>query len=257
MITDTNVYLSRWPFRRLRGDEPAQLVEMLRKKGVTEAWAGSFDALLHEDVSEVNVRLARDCREFGPGFLTPFGTVNLRLPDWQEDLRRCHEVHGMPGIRIHPNYQYYKLTDPAFTELLGMIVERKMILQIAAGMEDERTQHPVMRAPDLNFEPLPALLKAHPRARLQLLAMRRAPSPLVKALGAAADVYFDFSWLESVGTLSRLCEAAPGHVAFGSHSPYIYFESAQLKIQEAGLTGAQLTSVLTGAAARLRNPAAG
>jgi hypothetical protein len=46
-MIDTNVYLSRWPFRRLRGDETPELVAMLRRAGVTQAWAGSFDGVLH------------------------------------------------------------------------------------------------------------------------------------------------------------------------------------------------------------------
>ncbi len=37
MIVDTNVYLSRWPFRRLPGDEPADLVAKLRSRNVTQA----------------------------------------------------------------------------------------------------------------------------------------------------------------------------------------------------------------------------
>ena len=45
MIIDTNVHLSRWPFRRLAGDEPAELVAKLRKHNVTQAWAGSFDGI--------------------------------------------------------------------------------------------------------------------------------------------------------------------------------------------------------------------
>src|SRR5207237_2062570 len=94
-LIDTNVYLSRWPFRRLRGDETPELVAMLRSRGITQAWAGSFDALLHKDIAGVNARLAEDCARRGEGLLLPFGAVHLSLPDWEEDLSRCHEVHRM------------------------------------------------------------------------------------------------------------------------------------------------------------------
>src|SRR5262249_34048486 len=42
-FVDVNVNLSRWPFRRLKGDEPAELVAKLRSQNVVQAWAGSLD----------------------------------------------------------------------------------------------------------------------------------------------------------------------------------------------------------------------
>ena len=90
-MIDVNVSLHRWPFRRLAGDAPMELVSRLRKGGITQAWAGSFDARLHRDMAAVNARIAAECKTYGKDFLVPFGCVNPRLPDWQEDLRvRSH-----------------------------------------------------------------------------------------------------------------------------------------------------------------------
>lgn len=251
MITDTNVSLSRWPFRRLPGDEPADLVARLRKRNVTQAWAGSFDSLLHEDIAGVNARLAEDCRRYGEGVLRPFGAINVRLPDWKEDLRRCAEEHRMPGIRLHPNYQGYRISDPPFAELLGLAAARGLIVQLAVGMEDERTQNPLVRVAEVPLAALPEMLRKIPVLRMQILNARNLNPDVAGKLAAAGNVYFDLSSTEGVHGLARLIKQAPERVAFGSHFPFFYFESSLLKLQEAGLTEEQHRSVLFENAARL------
>ena len=63
-MIDTNVSLFQWPFRRLPLDETELLIEKLRWLGITEAWAGSFEGVLHRDVTGVNKRLAEACSRY-------------------------------------------------------------------------------------------------------------------------------------------------------------------------------------------------
>jgi uncharacterized protein len=244
VIIDTNVNLSRWPFRRLVGDEPADLVARLRKRNVTQAWTGSFDGVFHRDVSSANARLASDCLTYGQGVLLPFGSVNPKLPDWQEDLRRCQEEHKMPGIRLHPNYHGYDLKDPVFAELLKLATERGLIVQLALCMEDERTQHPLMRVPPVDLSPLADLVKAKPKLRLVVLNCYPQLKLDLQNLATAGEVYFDLSMVEGVGGAARLADRVSlQRVLFGSHYPLFYFESALLKVQESGFSDVQKKTI--------------
>jgi len=255
VIVDVNVTLSRWPFRRLAGDESADLVSSLRRHGVMQAWAGSYDGILHRDIAGVNARLAADCRTFGQDFLVPFGSINPRLPDWQEDLRRCHEDYKMPGIRLHPNYHGYDLRDPAFAELLKLAAAKAMVVQIALCMEDERTQHPLMRVPPVDVAPLADRLKAEPALRLVILNCypQLALTELVR-VAPAGQVCFDLAMVEGVGGVARLVQSLSiERVLFGSHSPLFYMDAAHLKMKESGLTDAQQNAIYSENALRLLN----
>lgn len=236
-IIDTNVYLSRWPARRLPLDEPAKLVARARQLGIGQAWAGSFDGLLHKDIAGVNLRLAHDCRKYGGGLLIPFGSVNPTLPDWEEDVRRCHEVHQMPGIRLHPNYHGYTLDDPRFARLLKIAAARQRIVQIVLTMEDERMQHPLLRVPHVDTGPLPDVLRDVPDLPIVMLNAFRSLRPQQAAtLAAAGNVSFDIAMLEGVGGIETLLRDVPiGRVLFGSHAPLLLIESAIGKLRESSI----------------------
>lgn len=242
-LVDTNLTLGLCPFRRLPLDDTRALVARLREQGVTEGWAGSFDSLLHKDVSAVNARLADECRSSG-GLLLPIGAINPSLPDWREDLRRCAEVHRMRGIRLHPNYHGYTLGDPVFAEVLDAATERSLLVQICVIMEDERTLHPRVQVPPTDSTPLAALLRERPRARVQLLNAFRTLRGKPLALLSAAGVRFEIATLEGVeGITKLLVETDLDRVCFGSHAPFFYFEAAALKLKESVLNATQLSAI--------------
>lgn len=233
------------------------LVRKLRHLGVTSAWCGSFDALLHRDIGAVNARLFEACGDPAHrGVLAPFGTVNPNYPDWEEELRRCHEVFRMPGIRLYPNYHGYKLDAPPFARLLQLAGERRLIVQIAVAMEDERVQHPMMRVPPVDVAPLVDVLKVVPAARVLLLNALRGPrGGALSALRKVDQVSFDIATLENVGGVATVIEQVSAErLLYGSHAPFFYPESAVLKIKESALGPETASKVLSGNAARMLMP---
>ena len=239
MIVDVNVNLSRWPFRRLPCDETDQLAEKLRRHGVTQAWAGNFDGLLHKDIGGVNDRLALDCKRVGEGLLLPVGSVNPMLPDWQEDLRRCRQDHGMHAIRLHPNYHGYTLDHPVCDELFALAQREHLIVQLVLKMEDVRSHHPLMQIPTVNVAPLERLVAKY--AHLRLVVMNNYGTirgDLAARLVDAGQVYFDISHAERVGTLEELVRQIPfQRILFGSHFPFFNLEASLLKFRESQLGG--------------------
>ncbi|MEQ8791105.1 MAG: amidohydrolase family protein [Pirellulaceae bacterium] len=252
-LVDVNVHLSRWPARRLPGDETPELVERLRAADVVQAWVGSFDALIHRDIAGVNERLVEETRTHGDGMLIPFGAVNPRLPDWKEDLRRCHEQYKMPGVRLYPGYHGYTLADDAFAALLADAAERELIVQLAVKLEDERTQPTALRAATVDLAPLPKLLSSPAAPPMVLLnAMRTLSAAQACDLAEAGDVYFEIAMLEGVGGVERLLKEFPHErLLFGSHFPFFYLESALLKLRESSLPNFQRQALLHGNARRL------
>lgn len=253
MIIDVNVHLSRWPFRRLPCDETPKLLDKLHTSGVEQAWAGSFDGLLHRDVDGVNSRLAAECQKHKPGLLVPFGSINPKLPDWREDVRRAAEKYRMPGIRLHPNYHGYTLDDPAFAELLALAERYGLIVGLAVRMEDTRMQHPLVMVPDVDLKPLVDLVAARPKLRLVLLnAMKGLRGPLLDQLLKAGNVYVEIAMLEGVGGISKLLAGVPlERVLFGSYLPFFNIESALLKLRESELTREQAEAITHENAQRL------
>jgi len=257
-LIDVNVNLSRWPLRRVRGDDTSALVAMLRQHGITQAWAGSLDGLLHKDIASANSRLADECRRHGRGILVPFGSINPKLPDWEEDLRRCVDVHQMRGIRLHPNYHGYKLDDSDFRRVLHLAAERGLLVQLALIMEDERMMHPLLRVESVDTAPLVSLVKQIPGLRLLLLnALGTLRAKPLLDLIAAGEAYVEIAMLEGVGGIANLLAQLPLYrVLFGSHAPLFYFESALLKLKESPLTDHQRRAIQIDNARRLlaKNP---
>ncbi|MGB0581429.1 MAG: amidohydrolase family protein [Limisphaerales bacterium] len=239
---DTNVSLFQWPFRRLPLDETSKLLATLETLGVQQAWAGSFEAILHRDVGGVNQRLVAECN--GAKQLRPVGAVNPTLPDWEEDVRRCHEEFKMPAIRVHPNYHGYPLEDPRFERLVALCAKRRLLIQLTAAMEDERTHHPLLHLNDVDLTPLPAICRRHPQARVQILNLRARGATLAR-LAEAPGILFDTSRMEDTHGVKRLLQHVPvKRVMYGSQAPFLIPQAAMIRLHESALPDEQMRALL-------------
>lgn len=262
LVIDTNVHLFEWPFRALKYTGAEALVAKLRRHGVRRAWAGSYEALFHKNIDRVNARLAEACHRDGESLLVPFGTVCPGWPDWEEDLRRCDETYAMPGIRLYPGYQNYRLDEPAFAELLQGAAERGLLVQIAIDQEDERMQHPRVEVSAVDVRPLAAALEEVPGAHVQLLnPFRHVRGERLRQVVEETTVTFGISNLDGTGGLERIMAgnhwylrdvAIPAErLMVGSHMPFRPLENVLFKFMESELSEEDARAIMAGNAERL------
>jgi predicted TIM-barrel fold metal-dependent hydrolase len=120
-------------------------------------------------------------------------------------------------------------------------------------MEDERTQHPLMRVPPVDIAPLAAAVRAEPRLKLVILnCYPQLAVDGLRPLSSAGRVYFDLSMAERVGGIGRLStHVSAERVLFGSHYPFFVLESALLKLEETLIPASQRVPIISGNARRL------
>jgi len=232
-LIDVHVHLDQWPFRRLPHDTTAALLSKLRKQNVTAAWVCSYDALLHRDLKAVNERLLESCGKSGQDILKPVGAVNLTLSGWELDAEYCWKS-GMHGVRIYPGYHLSDLDDGRFSALCEFCQEKNLILQIVAGLEDSRTEHPQFASRLMELKPALELIPKYPRLRILFSNPGREISQGVAArLSKAGHVYFDLGMIEQTGGVAAYAHAvSQERLVFGSHFPFFYFEASLLKLRE-------------------------
>ncbi|MFO0790218.1 MAG: amidohydrolase family protein [Pirellulales bacterium] len=268
-ITDTHIYLGHWPHAQLPCEDPHALVDQLLQHNITRAWVGSFDALFHKDIAAVNDRLATACAT-NP-MLIPFGAVNLTLPDWEEDLRRCHETFHMPGLRVHPNYHGYSLNDSRFARLLEMAAQYKLLIQLVAWLDNAKHRWLMPTVDEVDLMPLTSpqgplekFIRAAARehtsdettaanaALPRLFVTGGQPTvirQLIDKLPATFPIYFDVSQLTTPDQLTAIVGGnKPAAIAFGSGYPLHGIEPKIILLQTAVITADDRARIAAGPA---------
>jgi hypothetical protein len=132
-------------------------------------------------------------------------------------------------------------------------------------MEDTRVHHPIINVGTVLATPLVPVLKAEPKANVQLLHFSgNIQGTDLRSLMTETGATIDISRWEGNGAVGRMIGTAPGsesarvpleRVVFGSHAPYFPLETAILKLIESPASAAQLHAIMQGNARRILPPA--
>jgi uncharacterized protein len=149
----------------------------------------------------------------------PFGTVHPDLPI-EQNLASLRD-NGIPGVKLHPNFQRLSLADTRVVELLGALAEAGIVVitHAGAGDDDAATERGHPRHIRALTEKLPSLvlIACHYGGYHRLDEAERS----VVGSGAVLET----SWPPTVGALDRervrgvIDAHGPRRVVFGSDWP--------------------------------------
>jgi predicted TIM-barrel fold metal-dependent hydrolase len=184
------------------------------------------------------------------GALRAFGTLHPAQTDWAEEIARL-AADGVPGVKLHPDYQGFYIDDPAHYPLFRALAAAERLVLVHAGI-DIGLPPPVHCPPErlarlLDAVPALTVIAAHMGAYGQWEAVER------ELLGRS--LYFDTSYSFAALGAARMLTLIRAHgvarILFGTDSPWRAQAAEVAAISALPLTDTERAAVLGGNAQRL------
>ncbi|HLB54914.1 MAG TPA: amidohydrolase family protein [Gemmatimonadales bacterium] len=163
MRIDVNSFLGQYPFRRVTGGSPRDLLAAMDRVGIDQALVSNLAAMFWKDPTEGNAVLYQWAGQ-EPRF-RPVPAVHPELPNWESVLLEAQD-RGAPCVRADP--ACYGL-DPEGSEMRALVAacgSAGIPLLLSVRLEDGRQRHPNDRAPELAPAAVRALIRSTGRIRL-------------------------------------------------------------------------------------------
>lgn len=228
MLIDVNSYIGHWPFRRLKGNTFKEQVERMDAAGIDQAVVFNLNAIFYKNVQSANDEMYEGLKEsstYRKRFI-PFATINPIYSGWKHDFDESVKKQGAKGIRLHPLYHGYDLTNPAVVELAKMAKEHNLPIAMALRMVDSRPSSWLDISKEWALKDVLPLIKAVPDARYLIvnLANNSNFSAFNKeelSLVRSSSVLMDTSgrMVMELGDMMR--NYGTDKFAFGSHYPIL------------------------------------
>ena len=246
MIIDVNTSFGHWPFQKFDVNSVQVMLKRLNSVGITKALISSIDGILYPDPSVCDAGLFKMVKP--TPMLVPVPTINPCLTNW----RKATETSGLKAVKIIPNYHNYPLTDPAVAQLMQVLAGKRIPLIIQMRVDDERNQYPLMKIPGVDWQAVVQLANTFRETPIVCLCAYFGEA--VELVQKTKNVSVDISFIETFQTLPALLrKIPPERILFGSHTPFLYTESAVMKLESARLAAKPYKAIASANARSLFN----
>ena len=246
-MIDCATFIGPYPFRELPHPEPAVLLRVLAREGLSGAWVGYLPSAWHRDPGPGNEALFA-ALEPHAGVLRAAPVIRPDWPQWERRLREAVE-RGAAAVRAYPMHWGMAPGDALLRALALACGELGVPLVLTVRFEDLRQRHALDVAGDLTAAHLRALARAGSPVRLVVTGAGRE---LLEEThwGLTPEeqrrVYWDFAWIwgppeDQLAHLFRTVGAE--RFVYGTHWPLRLTQNprANLDLLPAELRAAGIT----------------
>lgn len=237
MFIDINAHVGHWPFKKLRHNTCALLLQRMNKFGVDVSVVSNLNGIFYKNTQSSNEELydeIRSNRAFANRFV-PFCVLNPVYGAWKDDFNTCIKKMGMKGIRLYPQYHDYDVNEAPVIELVKMARDQDVPVSFSMRMVDAR-QASWMDLPQSkewsprNYVPL---IKEVPDAKYLFLNISTG-IPLnaeERAVLMKSDYMFDTSGRSIDVVRNFLKDFGKDRFAFGTHAPILDYLAGMLRVE--------------------------
>jgi predicted TIM-barrel fold metal-dependent hydrolase len=195
MRVDCNAFLGAYPWRKVPGTSPEQLLVAMDRVEISEAWVSHLPSLFWRDPTEGNAWLYETAR--GQRRFKPIPCVHPGLAHWQDALNDATQ-RGAPAVRCDPAYFGLLPSGPEMRVLAAACGAAGIPLVMAVRLEDGRQRHPHDVVPELSAAAIRALIRSDEDVRL---VVTHADRSLIEEVHfgstpeEARRLWWDISWI--------------------------------------------------------------
>lgn len=235
MLLDINAHVGHWPFKQLKNNTCATLLDTMNRFNVEISVISNLNGIFYKDTQAANEELfdeLKSNKRFANRFI-PFAVLNPIYAGWQNDLETCSTKMRMKGICLYPLYHDYEITDPACVELVKRARDRGLIVTFTHRIVDSRQRSWLDINTEWSMKDIMPVIKEVPDVKYFLV--NAANSIMVSdeetELLKKTDLLFDTSgrMLSNLGEMIK--RYGKDKFAFGTHSPVLDYLTGLLRIE--------------------------
>jgi predicted TIM-barrel fold metal-dependent hydrolase len=235
MLLDINAHVGHWPFKQMKYNTCALLLERMNKYGVDISVVSNLNGIFYKDTQSANEELydeLRSNKKFTNRFI-PFAVLNPIYAGWQNDLEICAGKFGMKGVCLYPLYHDYEVTDPACIDLVKRIRDKGLIVTFTHRIVDSRQRSWMDISREWTMKDIMPVIREVKDASYFIVNAANSMSveDIDLELLKNTDMLIDTSG-RSLSDLGEMIKKyGKEKFAFGTHSPVLDYLTGLLRIE--------------------------